>query len=156
MQNVSIPTLYAIRYYCMKMQPGTREIFVSHLDWERGRGPLADFSKLKTLQQSPLWPSLNFSVSFCSSDVTDALFFFLAHRSRYFCLSLCFGGPKAVFGFGAAAYTWCSEAEVIMWVTSLLRLEGAQEWQQVNSPSVCVCSGICYSARCVTKQKVSE
>lgn len=37
-------------------------------------------------------------------------------------------GPQGcVFGFSAAAYTLCSEAEVIMWVTSQLRLEGVKE-----------------------------
>lgn len=34
-----------------------------------------------------------------------------------------FLGPKAVFGRSTAANTWCSEAEVIMWVTSRLHLE---------------------------------
>lgn len=74
-----------------------------------------------------------------------------------------FWGPKAVFGFGTAACTWCSGPEVIMWVTSQLRLEGTQEWKQTEGSLTisshkfvsCLCD-TCNSAAFMTKQKTTS
>lgn len=137
MQNFSIPTFYAIRYYCMKCNWGQikslpciwTDLHTEHT-WSSH-----SFFKVKDPLPSPL---VTLSVLFCQcllSDVTDALF--LAPLSRYFFLSLCFEGPKAVFGLRTAAHTWFSEAELIMWVTSQLRLMVRENchlllWQTVD------------------------
>lgn len=84
-----------------------------------------------------LWSSHKLKDSLTSPLMTPAaLLSFLAYPSgpsdTMLLLIALFGGPKAVFAFSTAAGTWCSGPEVIMWVTSQLRLEGTQEWKQTG------------------------
>lgn len=130
MQNISIPTLYAVRYYCMKCNNKKKSLsciwtdilIVLMLSSRR-------FLKAKDPLASPL---VTFSVIFL-----QRLLFWCDWCVVFLTPVSLFRGLKAVFGLSTAAYMWCSEAEVIMWVTSQLRLMVRESclpllWQTVD------------------------
>lgn len=120
MQNFSIPTLYAIRYYCMQCNRGQKEslsrictdLLIVHTEHAQ------TFSSFKDTLPSPLY-------FFCQGllfiDVTDALFFGPCSHvtSAYRSVS----GPQGcVWVQRCSVRIGSQRAEVIMWVTSQLRL----------------------------------
>lgn len=125
-----------IQIYEMRKK-GTKKISALHLDWPLIVHTETFFSR-RLPKAARLLAALlvTFPVFFLHFHLVKCEWFhyiiFRPLLAPNFCLSL-FWGFKAVFGLSAAAYSGCSEGEIIMWATSQFRLEGAKEWKQTES-----------------------